>query len=328
MISHLLQSIETGPTGLAWLALLLAFGALAKCAAFFVDSAVSMAVRLQIPRLVVGLVLVSLATTTPELSVSLIAALRGRPEMALGNAVGSVIGNCGVALALCGIFAPRPVPVLRPVFRQTAGVLTAAMVLLGLFVLPDATLGRGEGVVLLGGFVVYLALLVWRYRHGGATIEAEAVDRGGSWPGLVARFVLGVGGVILASRFVVASAITLAHRFGVPEAVIALTLVALGTSIPEIATSVTSAWKGQGALSVGNILGANIMNIGWVAAASAIAHPLTLDRRSVGFMFPAMGLIVAATFYVLNSSAALSRREGFLLLALYGAYLAGFLWVF
>ena len=109
---------------------------------------------------------------------------------------------------------------------------------------------------------------------------------------------------------------------------IALTLVALGTSIPEVATSVVSAIKGQGALSVGNILGANIMNICWVAGSSSLANPLSLSRREINFMFPAMFIMVAVTLFVLHTSQALSRREGAVLFGVYCLYIASFFLVF
>jgi cation:H+ antiporter len=115
---------------------------------------------------------------------------------------------------------------------------------------------------------------------------------------------------------------------GLPESVIALTLVALGTSIPEVATSITAARKGEGELSIGNILGANIMNVCWVAGASAVVNPLILGGREILFMFPAMLVMVAATLGVLRSHHELSRKEGLLLCGLYVLYLVSFALMF
>lgn len=330
MLSGVLSYIENGHVMVAWLALVVAFLVLAKCADLFVDSAVGIADRLRLPKLVIGIVLVSVATTSPELSVSMMAALRGSPEMALGNAVGSVICNCGVALALCAVFSKSPVPVMRHAFRTAGGFLVFCGVLAFLFVAGDGTLSRLEGGLLLLCFAGYLGLLVHQYRRG---LMREAMDSEVSDPPrpmllLVTLFAVGLAGVILSSKFVVVASVKIAVWMHVPEAVIALTLVALGTSVPEVATSVVSAIKGQGALSVGNILGANIMNICWVAGASALANPLSLSRREIYFMFPAMFVMVAVTLFVLHTSNALSRKEGGVLFGVYLLYLVSFFVVF
>ncbi len=330
LFSFLVNQIEQGHASWAWIALVLAFALLAYCADLFVDSSVGIADKLRIPKLVIGIVLVSMATTSPELSVSLMAALKGSPEMALGNAVGSVICNCGVALALCGIFSRSAVPVVRQVFLPAGIFLAAVMILLLVLVLPDGTLGRLEGSLLLICFAGYLVFLMWQYRTGSmrSMVEAEVVPPGRGWFVLTILFLAGLGGVILASRFVVVSSISIALRFGIPESVVALTLVAFGTSVPEVATSVTAAIKGQGALAIGNILGANIMNICWVAGASAMVNSLTLQPREIYFMFPAMFVMVAVTLWVLHSHSSLSRKEGALLFGCYVIYLFSFILVF
>ena len=330
MLPGVFTYIEQESVWVSWVVLAVAFAVLAKCADLFVDSAVGIAERLHLPKLVIGIVLVSVATTSPELSVSLMAALRGSPEMALGNAIGSIICNCGIALALCGVFSKTPVPVLKNAFRTAGGFLVFTAILCALFVGFDLTLSRLEGGILLLCFAGYLGLLVRQYKQGHLRemVEAEVAELSSSVPVLVLFFVVGLGGVILSSKFVVVTSVTIAKSMGVPEAVIALTLVALGTSIPEVATSVVAAIKGQGALSVGNILGANIMNICWVAGASALANPLSLSRREINFMFPAMFIIVAVTVFVLHTSEALSRREGAVLFGVYCLYIASFFLAF
>lgn len=316
----------------AWVVLAVAFGVLAKCADLFVESSVSLANRLRIPKLVIGIVLVSLATTAPELSVSLMAALRGMPEMALGNAIGSVICNKGLGLALCAIISVSAVPVITHVLNTAGRFFLVVSGLCFLFVVFDCSLSRWEGVVLVALFGGYLYFL-FRQHRGGAfadEVDMEATEDALrlTAPRLVGVFVVGLGGIILASNFIITSATTIARSFGVPEAVIALTLVALGTSIPEVATCVSAARKKHGELAVGNILGANIMNICWVAGASAAANPLVLSRKEVLFMFPAMFVIVGATFILLRTGYRLTRRQGFLLLALYAAYILSFFVVF
>jgi cation:H+ antiporter len=320
--------IETGPSWIAFAALVLAFVVLAKSADYFVDSAVGLAARFHVPKIVIGLILVSFATTAPELSVSLMAALHGNPEMALGNAIGSVICNCGIALGLCGLLSRLPVPVNRNVLLNAVLFLSTSSILLFLFVWRDHSLGQMEGIILLVLFFAYIGLLFRQYRTGGMK-EAPEVEEMIAQPTrsvlvLLMTFALGLGGVIFASRFVVVSAVTLATRLGVPESIVALTLVAIGTSVPEVATSVTAAIKGEGALSVGNILGANIMNICWVAGASAVANPLAIELMEIRLMFPALFLMLLVTFFLLYTRKSLSRREGGVLLFGYALYVISF----
>ena len=145
---------------------------------------------------------------------------------------------------------------------------------------------------------------------------------------LAGLFLVSITGIILSSRFVVASAVTIARTFNVPETAIALTLVAVGTSVPEIATCITAARKGQGELAIGNIMGADIMNICWVAGASALVNDLTVTRKEVIFMFPAMLVMIGMTMIFLRTGHRLVRREGLALLAAYLLYIVSFFVVF
>jgi cation:H+ antiporter len=331
-MQQLIQIIEQGPVAYSWIALALAFVVLAKCADLFVESSVEIAERFHIPKLVIGIVLVSLATTAPELSVSMMSALHGRPEMALGNAIGSVICNSGLALALCAILSPRPIPVQPAVLKTTGGFLLFVCIMAFFFTARDFTLTRPEGSALVVLFVGYLGTLFWQHRQGKLQedINLDEFTHGhhDRIPKLVLLFVVGLGGVMLASKFVIVSATGIAHWIGIPETVIALTLVALGTSIPEVATSITAARKGQGELAVGNILGANIMNICWVAGASAMANSLKLERKEILFMFPAMFVIVVLTLVSLSTRGTLDRKEGFGLVGLYVLYLAALAFIY
>jgi len=311
---------------LAWLVLLAAFAALARSTDVFVASSVGISTRLRIPRLIIGLVLVSFATTAPELSVSVTSALRGKTDIALGNAMGSVICNTGLALALCAMVTGAAVPVIPHVLASAGAMLLGTGALCFLFVVRDATLGRPEGAVLLALFFLYIGLLYVQHKRGvfedDVEVEAEGHAAHGPLWQLALLFVLGLGGIILSSSFIVTSSTAIARWLGVPEAVIAMTLVALGTSIPEVATSVTAARRGHGALAVGNILGANIMDICWVAGASAAAKPLSTDRRSLMFMFLWMLALILISVAMLRVHYRLSKRQGVVLVALYMAYLA------
>ncbi|MBD3390901.1 MAG: calcium/sodium antiporter [Chitinivibrionales bacterium] len=316
----------------AWVVLFAAFAVLAKCADLFVTASVSLAFKLRVPKLVVGIILVSLATTAPELSVSLLSALQGKPEMALGNAIGSVICDDGLALALAGLFSAAPIMILPAVFRSSAIFLIAIDIIAFLFVVFDNTLNRLEGAVLVTLFIGYLVFL-YRQGRSGALKEATDAERiegfvESALPKAIMLFVASLAGIIFASEFIITSATTIALFFAVPESIIALTLVALGTSIPEVATCVAAARKREGAIAVGNILGADIMNVCWVAGASAMANDLVLGRREILFMFPAMFIIVGAMLIMLRAGYSLTRTKGLVLFGLYILYLISFFIVF
>ena len=312
---------------LAWPVLLAAFVILARSADVFVDSSVALARRFDVPKVVIGIVLVSFATTAPELAVSLVAALSGNPEMALGNAVGSVICNAGLALALSGLLAAAATPVMPRVLRTSGPFLLGMGLLCFAFVAVDNTLGRWEGLVLILLFGGYLGVLLRQHRRGvlkdDLEIDKEAVEGllHMSAPRMLLLFAVGLVGILVASKFIVSSATSLARWMHIPESVIALTLVALGTSIPEIATCIMATRKGHGAVAVGNILGANTMNICWVAGASAVANDLTLGRREIYFMFPAMLVMVLAMLAMLWHGFRLTKLKAVALLVLYILYL-------
>jgi cation:H+ antiporter len=324
-------AIEQSPL-LAVVVLLASFAVLAKCADVFVESAVGIAWRLKVPKLLIGLVLVSLATTAPELSVSLIAALRGNPEMALGNAIGSVICDDGLALGLAGVVAVAPIAVIPTVLHSSGLFLITIQVLCFLFVVFDGALHRPEGVVLVVLFVAYLTYLYRQHRSGRFHDDVEAevspkLEKAGM-ARLLILFAVALAGIIFSSELIVTSATTVARTLGVPEAVIALTLVALGTSIPEVATCVIAARKNEGAIAIGNILGADILNICWVAGASSIANDLALGRRETFFMFPSMFVVVAAMLLMLRWGYRLTRAKGAVLLSIYVLYIASFFVVY
>lgn len=323
-----IHSLIEGNIIIAWATLAVAFAILAKSADLFVDGSVGLANRLRIPKLVIGIFLVSLATTGPELSVSLISALRGQPEMALGNAVGSVIVDDGLALGLAGILTVSPILIIPHVLKSAGVFLVTVQILTFLLVVQDGVLQRWEGALLVALFFAYTTYHFRQHRSGRFKddLDLELVEQAAHMPlaKMIAYFVLGITGIILTGSFIITAATTIARSAGIPEAVIALTLVALGTSIPEVATCIAAARKGEGALAVGNIIGADIMNICWIAGASAIANDLALEHSDIYFMFPAMFIIVGAMLLMLRQGYRLTRAKGAALLLLYAAYIGSF----
>ena len=248
-----------------------------KSADWFVDGAVQVAEKLQLPHMLVGLVLVSLATTAPELTVSLVAALQGSPDIALGNAVGSVIVDDSVALGLAAILAPVALAA-DPRLFSTVIMFLPAVSFVAFFMVLDGTLDRVEGLVLLGMSVVYFVASYLREgrtrRDDGHTVYDELTEERPEefrWPKIFGLFAAGLVGLILGSERLVFGAKGIAIFLRMPPVVMGLTVVAVGTSIPEIVTAVTAARKGHAGIALGNILGADILNICWVAGLSAIA---------------------------------------------------------
>ncbi|MHC4248549.1 MAG: sodium:calcium antiporter [Planctomycetota bacterium] len=329
-----MESFEL-PIWQAFVLLACAFYLLAKGAEWLVDGSVGIAERFKVPKLLIGIVLLGFATTAPEFAVSFLSALAGIPEMALGNAVGSVIVDDGVALALVGILSTAPALVNRRLLIQSGIFLVIIDVLAFVFAVTDSTLSRAEGGVLVGCFFVYLGYVLWdRWKHPagaeGAEGELEGVQArvaGRGLARLIVLFVMGLCLVIGASKVVVMSAERIATWAGIPEAVVALTVVAIGTSLPEIATCVTAARRGQGALAVGDIIGADILNIAWIAGASAIANPLVVPSNVVWFMFPSMMVIVLTTLGGLALRGRMTRALGCVLLAEYVVYMAVLSWL-
>lgn len=313
-----------------WVALgvlALCFAVLTKCADWFVDGAVGIAEYMNVPKMLIGIVLVSLATTSPELAVSVMSALQGHPEMALGNAVGSVIVDDGVALGLGAFFATAPIAVNPYLLKTTGLFLIVVDVVAYLMVFNDYTLSRGEGAILVILFAVYTVFAyVTRKRsqepeNMEELAEIEEAIEGKGLGGLIFWFVMGLVGVLISSHFIVDASVVIASFAGVSEAVIGLTVVAVGTSLPEIATAVMSARKGHGELMVGNILGADILNICWIAGASALVNPLVVQPRVIHFSFPAMLVIVISMLVMMRTRHQLSRPEGVVLFGMYLVYL-------
>ena len=194
-------------------------------------------------------------------------------------------------------------------------------------VFNDYTLSRGEGGVLVFLFVVYTVFAyVTRKRsqeteHLEELAEIEEAIEGKGLGGLILWFVVGLVGVLISSHFIVDASVVIASFLGVSEAVIGLTVVAIGTSLPEIATAVMAAKKGHGELMVGNILGADILNICWIAGASALVNPLVVQPLVIHFSFPAMLVMVISMLVVMRTGHQLTRGEGVFLFVLYLGYL-------
>jgi cation:H+ antiporter len=303
------------------------FYLLTKSADFLVDGSVAIAIILRIPKIVIGIVLVGFATTAPEFTVSLISALRGLPEIALGNAIGSVIVDDAFALGLGIIVAPVAIMVESKILKRF-GLFLIAIDIIAFIMAINGTFERWEGIILLvilAGYLVWVFLSEKKRRDDNkSTVFENEVEEHIKPGGLLkqfGRFLIGVGGVIIASDFLVESARNIAGIFRVSEAIIGLTIVAIGTSLPEIATAIVASRKGHGDLALGDILGADILNILWIIGAASTANPITVSQNMIFFSFPAMFIIVGTMLLFARMEYKLQTWKGVVLVALYGVYL-------
>ncbi len=310
--------------GAAIAAMTISFAVLVRSADWLVEGAVGVAQHLKVSPMLIGIVIVSMGTTAPELAVSISAALGGQPEIALGNAVGSVIYDDGIALPLVALFSPVVVTIDRFVLRYTA-VFLIAVDLFAYWLCADGVLSQGEGMLLVLGFGGYLAY-TYRVRSRSSAEGTETqVEQSGeppkAWGRISFLFLLGLTGVLVSSELIVVSAPILARAAGVSNTIIGLLVIAFGTSVPEIATCVAAARRRQGSLAVGNILGADILNICWIAGASAMVNDLVVAQSDIHFMFPSMIIIVGVMLALLRLNYRFEKWKGGVLLLLCVVYL-------
>jgi cation:H+ antiporter len=286
-----------------------------------VRGSASAAARIGLTPLVIGLTVVAFGTSAPELAVSVDAALAGEGDVAVGNVVGSNIGNIGFILALAAMI--RPTIVQAQIIRFDVPVLLG-VTLAFLLMLADARIARWEAIVLLAGLVAYTWISLRLARAESPAIQEEyAAGMPPRHAGLARDAVLALGGLILlviGARLLVAGAIDIAGAFGISDAVIALIVVALGTSLPELATSVLAASRGQADIAVGNIIGSNLFNVLGIIGLAGTIRPLA----DTGMQLVDLGMLLGMTLVLLplmRSGFRINRGEGAFLLLLYCGYL-------
>jgi len=293
----------------------------------FVDAAGWMAGVSGIPQFVIGATIVSVATTLPELLVSAIAAAQGKIGMSVGNAVGSVTVNAGLILGLLAAFAPCAVK--KAAFNAKALLMLGASALLYVFSL-QGRLSFAACIALFALFCVFVAEnLVSGRKNMDAGGEKLLFDRKKLGINL-AKFVFGAAGIVVGANLLVENAGILAKSAGVPESIIAVTLVSVGTSLPELVTAVSAIRKGRGDLSVGNILGANIIDLTLILPVCSFVsrRELPMDRQAVLVDMPMCMLICALAVLPAIFTGRLKKGFGFAILGLYGAYVLALPFVF
>ena len=298
------------------------FALVAKGGDLFVDSSIRIGRALRIPRFVVGGTLVSLATTAPELVVSATAATMGDSGIALGNAVGSCICNIGLIVGTVALI--MPVEVEKADFVRRAAWMVGGGLLVVAFSW-DLTMDRVYGLALLALAAAYLGwdlTGILRTRRASAA-EAAAADAAGGLTGAAGWFAVGGACVLAGSRLLVDAGQGLAEAFGVPSAIVGFSVIAIGTSLPELVTGVTAARKGAADLSLGNIVGANVLNLLLIVGLSGTIQPLALDPFSQRYGFPWLGIFFLTIVGVVLKAGLVRRAAGVALLILYALYTIG-----
>jgi cation:H+ antiporter len=304
---------------------------LSKGADWMIDGVVHLARRTGLPRIVIGATIVSLGTTMPEAVVSVMAAWMGNPGLALGNGVGSIIADTGLIFGLTCLLTR--VPVNRFILNRTGWVQVGSATLLVVISVAALAITGGEPILQRWVGVFFLVLLagymyityVWAKQGADFAAVGEEEDNS-EIVGLVKCWLMLLGGlflVVAAARLLVPSAAEIAYRMGVPEDVIAATMVALGTSLPELMTAITSVRKGHPEIMVGNVVGADVLNCLFVIGAAAAARPLAVPSNFFQFHFPAMLLILYPFrfFIFMNKDGWFKRWQGGWLFGVYLVYL-------
>ncbi len=301
-------------------------GLLIKGGDFFVTSSVNLARILRIPRMIIGGTLVSIATTLPELLVTATASFQGNPQLAIGNAVGSVIANTGFIVGFTALI--RAVYVRSRDFLISAWVMLGSGILLSILII-DGFVPRWGGILLLVTGSFYLAVdLIRNYRINTkekSTKESgvENPEKPGSALNSFLFFVLGAVMVVLGSRFLVNSSLEIAEFFNLSTLFVGLTIIAIGTSLPELTTAVVSMRRGVVDLSLGNVVGANILGLTWVSGIAATINPFYLEGLGDVLSLLAMLIFIILLLVMGFTHSQISRREGFFLLLLYFFYILG-----
>ena len=280
------------------------------------DGAVALAERMQIPQIVIGLTIVAIGTSAPEFCVSLVSALKGTSDLAVGNVVGSNIFNTMLIVGMAAMVAPMTI--LPSTVKKDIPIAVVASFLLAVMVLADGDVSRLDALVLMLGFLAFM----WLTLHGAkGNADQEASPKGYSVTKSVLLLVIGLACLIVGSNIFVNGATAVAQQLGVSEAVIGLTVVAGGTSLPELATSVVAARKGNSGIAIGNVLGSNVMNILLILGGAGLICPMQVKDITIVDFSVLTGSILLLWLFS-NTKLTVARWEGAVLTVLFLGYMS------
>lgn len=306
--------------------LIVGFAMLIKGSDFFIESSASIARRFSVSELIIGLTLASVGTSLPELGASVAASIQGSGGIAVGNVVGSNIINIALVLGLCTVI--RGYKTDKTILKRDGYIMGAVSLLLVFLVFQGTEVSRLDGLILITIFFLYLRLLFKKgireeRRSGGEGEEGEeAVGKAEGLGREVLILVGGLAGVLLGAKLLIDAAVEIAKITGVSESVIGVTVIAFGTSLPELAVSVGALMKGKESLSIGNIIGSNIFNILWVIGVASLVNSLAVDRMLFYFNIPLMLIVAILLLLFMRIGWKLERWEGAVFIALYIFFIA------
>lgn len=295
--------------------LIVGFILLIKGADFFVDGASSTAKLLKVPSVIIGLTIVAMGTSAPEAAVSISAGLSGSSNIALSNVIGSNIFNLLIVVGVSAIICPMKTEkvILRRDIWWSLGAAVATLIMM-----TDMKISGAEGILLLGGMAAYIAVLVFdarKKRDEGDEVKAMSPLKS------IIYIVGGLAAIIIGGDLVVDSACDIAAAFGMSEALIGLTIVAVGTSLPELVTSIVAAKKGDSGLALGNVVGSNIFNILFILGSASALTTINVAPE----LFIDTAILIAVTllmYFLCRTKEKTSRGEGSLCVLVYAAYMA------
>jgi len=296
-------------------------GALAFGAELLVRGSSRLALALGVRPVVAGLTVVAFGTSMPEFFASFASALAGSEGIAIGNVVGSNVANVGIVAGLSALV--RPLASDRATLRREVPFMILVSFVF-LWFISDGLVSRLEGGVLFAGIVVFTVLSVVSAMRGAA-VKADAPAPGGTRGGNAAMSAVGLAGLIAGAHFMVKGAVQIAAHFNVPEVIIGLSVVAVGTSLPELAASMAAAAHGESGICLGNVIGSNIFNILFVTGVVALAAPLHVERAMITQQTPAMIGFAAALALFMATGRRITRREGLLFVLSYAGFIV---WIY
>lgn len=307
---------------LPYILLLIGFVLLVKGADFFVEGSSSIAKIFKIPSIVIGLTIVAFGTSAPEAAVSISAGLKGANELAVANVVGSNIFNLLMVLGVCSVIKPIRVDKSILIKEYPMSVLAAAALL---FLSADVffkagtenIMTRSDGLILVLFFIIFMYTTV-KTALSNRTQETEETKRHSPLVSVIMA-IGGLAGIIIGGQLVVNSASDIAASFGVSQNLIGLTIVAIGTSLPELVTSIVASRKGENEIAVGNVVGSNLFNVFFVLAVSASLSPIPVTGESIMDMLVLIGISLI-TYVFLCTGKKIGRVEGGIMVALYAGY--------
>lgn len=290
---------------------------------YLVDGASKLARTLGIPVAIIGLTIVAFGTSMPELVTNLVAASRGTPDIAIGNILGSNIANIAMILGLSAVVASKPL-LTGTVWRDWI-IMMGVAVLTYVLLLIDGDLSRVDGAILFAGIILYVlrAVRSARAEHAETPEEHEAHEHPEQHriSRLLILIVFGLALLVVGAQLTVDGAVGIARLVGISELVIGVTLVAVGTSLPELATSVVAARRGEQEIAIGNVVGSNIFNVLCILGVSGLLSPFKVNNDALLYDGPIM-LAVSLLLGVLMRKGTLTKRDGSILLAAYGVFFA------